>query len=238
MANILYSLNIWKSTAACLARSGHGSLAMARVRRLCAKPRQGLLTAAGPVLWLGLDIWRSPRSGGPDARGNRRCAIRDRPRALGAWRYGWGAVHLAAALWYRHVVFPRWRRAPTRSGAAGRVARLHRDRHVPGRRRDHRARLSGRDRRGDPLRPPATIVAGVGELADQRWIKRAFQQMKPPPEIRLAFVRRRHRQAPSDGLALRAVSRMRPSRDAAVVLLDGDALLTPGAWRRACLSSS
>ena len=37
---------------------------------------------------------------------------------LGAWRYGWGAVHLGRGLWYRHVVFPRWRRAADRSGAA------------------------------------------------------------------------------------------------------------------------
>jgi mannuronan synthase len=38
---------------------------------------------------------------------------------LGAWRYGWGAVHLARGLWYWHVVFPRWRRAADQSGAAG-----------------------------------------------------------------------------------------------------------------------
>jgi mannuronan synthase len=82
---------------------------------------------------------------------------------------------------------------------------------------------------------PATIVAGVGELADQRWVKRVFQQMKPPPEIRLAFVRR-----PGIGkrqlmaCSLRAVSRMRPSRDAAVVVLDGDVLLTAGSLAR-CL---
>ena len=53
--------------------------------------------------------------------------------------------------------------------------------------------------------------------------------MKPPAKVRLAFVRRpasgkRHLMA----CALRAVSRMRPSRDAAVVLLDGDVLLTAG----------
>ena len=29
---------------------------------------------------------------------------------VGIWRYGWGAVHLARSLAYRHLVFPRWRR--------------------------------------------------------------------------------------------------------------------------------
>ena len=149
---------------------------------------------------------------------------------LGAWRYGWGAVHLARGLWYRHVVFPRWRRAADRSGAAAAASHVYiviATSRVGGETtaRVYQAAIAEAIR----YARPATIVAGVGELADQRWIKRAFLQMKPPAEIRLAFVRRpasgkRHLMA----CALRAVSRMRPSRDAAVVLLDGDALLTAG----------
>ncbi len=149
---------------------------------------------------------------------------------LGAWRYGWGAVHLARGLWYRHVVFPRWRRAADRSGAAAAASHVYiviATSRVGGETaaRVYQAAIAEAIR----YARPATIVAGVGELADQRWIKRAFLQMKPPAEIRLAFVRRpasgkRHLMA----CALRAVSRMRPSRGAAVVLLDGDALLTAG----------
>ena len=37
---------------------------------------------------------------------------------FGAWRYSWGAVHLARALIYRHLVFPDWRRAAERGGEA------------------------------------------------------------------------------------------------------------------------
>ena len=147
---------------------------------------------------------------------------------LGAWRYGWGAVHLIRGLWYRHVVFPRWRRAADRSGAAAsHVYILIATSRVDGETtaRVYQAAIAEAIR----YARPATIVAGVGELADQRWIKRAFLQMKPPAKVRLAFVRRppsgkRHLMA----CALRAVSRMRPSRDAAVVLLDGDVLLTVG----------
>ena len=60
---------------------------------------------------------------------------------------------------------------------------------------------------------PVTIVAGIVELADQRVIKRLFQRMTPPAEVRLIFVRRpgtgkRHSMA----CALRAISprRARP----------------------------
>ena len=155
--------------------------------------------------------------------------------ALGAWRYGWGAVHLARGLWYRHVVFPRWRRAAERAGAAAAASHVYivvATSRVRGEitARVYQAAIAEAIR----YARPATIVAGVCERADQRWIKRTFLQMKPPAEIRLAFVRR-----PASGkrhliaCSLRAVCRMRPSRDAAVVLLDGDALLTAG-----CLAQS
>jgi glycosyltransferase Alg8 len=154
---------------------------------------------------------------------------------LGAWRYGWGAVHLGRALWYRHVVFPRWRRAADLSGAAGAAAHVYIVIATSRIGAETTARVY-QAAIAEAIRyaRPATIVAGVGELADQRWIQRAFLQMKPPPEIRLAFVRqpaigRRHLIACS----LRAVSRLRPPRDAAVVLLDGDVLLTAGSLTQA-----
>ena len=44
---------------------------------------------------------------------------------FGAWRYGWGAVHLARALIYRHLVFPEWRRAADRRGAAALASQVY-----------------------------------------------------------------------------------------------------------------
>ena len=80
---------------------------------------------------------------------------------------------------------------------------------------------------------PVTIVASIVELADQRLVKHVFLQMAPPPQVRLMLVRRaaigkRHAMASS----LRAVSRCRPAEDAAVMVLDGDTLLTPGCLTR------
>jgi mannuronan synthase len=110
---------------------------------------------------------------------------------LGAWQYGWGAVHLARGLWYGHVVFPRWRRAADQSGAAGTASHVYIVIATSRVRGETTARVY-QAAIAEAIRyaRPATIVAGVGELADQRWVKRAFLQMNPPPEIRLAFVRR------------------------------------------------
>ena len=154
---------------------------------------------------------------------------------VGAWRYSWGAVHLGRALYYRGVVFPRWRRAADHLGEAGAASHVYiliatyRIR-AEATARVYQAAIAEAIRYGRP----ATIVAGIVETGDQRLIKRIFEQMSPPAEVRLAFVRRpgigkRHQMACS----LRAISRLRPPRDAAVVFMDGDTLLTPG-----CLAKS
>ena len=38
---------------------------------------------------------------------------------VGVWRYSWGGVHLVRSLWYRCVVFPRWRAQAERMAASG-----------------------------------------------------------------------------------------------------------------------
>ena len=149
---------------------------------------------------------------------------------LGVWRYGWGTVHLVRALIYRHVVFPDWRRAARARGAAGLPSqvyivitsfRIQSETTA----RVYQAAIAEAVRYGRPV----TLVAATVEQGDQRLIKRLFQQMEPPPLVRLMLVRRpgtgkRHSMA----CALRAISRSRPAPDAAVVVVDGDTLLTPG----------
>ena len=153
---------------------------------------------------------------------------------VAAWRFGSGAVQLGRALYYRGVLFPRWRRAADQLGDAGAASQVYiliatyRIR-AETTARVYQAAIAEAVRYGRP----ATVVAAIVELGDQRLIKRVFQQMRPPAEIRLAFVRRpatgrRHQVARS----LRAISRMRPPADAAVVLMDGATLLTPGSLAR------
>lgn len=153
---------------------------------------------------------------------------------FGAWRYSWSTVHLVRALIYRHATFPRWRAAADALGDAGRTSHVYivltsyRIR-AETTARVYQAAIAEAIRYGRP----ATIVAGLVELGDQRLIKRLFQQMAPPERIRLVFVRR-----PASGkrhnlsCALRAVSRLNPPPDAALVVVDGDTLLTPGSLER------
>lgn len=158
---------------------------------------------------------------------------------VGAWRYGWNLVHFTRALIYRRLVFPRWRRGAVRMLAAHAAGEP-----VPDPRPSevycivtsyriqaettaacYHALIDELLRYGRP----AMIVASVVELADERLIKRLFQQRGAPAEMRLLFVR-----LPATGkrvalaTSLRAVSRLRPAGDAAVVVMDGDAILTPG----------
>jgi glycosyltransferase Alg8 len=162
---------------------------------------------------------------------------------VGAWRYGWNLVHFGRALVYRRLVFPRWRGAVSRLVAA------------------HAAGKGGPDPRpsevycivtsyriqaettaacyhallDELLRygRPAVVVGSIVEMADERLIKRLFQTRRLPPHIRLALVRLPAAgKRPALATALRCVSRLRPAADAAVIVMDGDAVLTPGTLER------
>lgn len=162
---------------------------------------------------------------------------------VGAWRYSWNFVHLARSLVYRKLVFPRWRAAVTRlladhAGAGGDpdprpsevycVVTTYR---IPAETTAacYHALLDELLRYGRP----AVVVAAIVEMADERFIKRLFHSRRLPPHIRLALVR----MAPLGkrlalATALRSVSRRRPAADAAVVVMDGDAVLTQGTLER------
>lgn len=154
--------------------------------------------------------------------------------ALGVWRYSWGAVHLMRSLIYRRRDFPKLRREADRLGEEALPShvyivissfRVRAETTV----RVYQAAIAEAIRYGRPV----TIVASLVEMADQRLIKRLFQKMAPPPQVRLMLVRRpaigkRLRMACS----LRAVSRCRPPADSAVIVVDGDTLLQPGCLAR------
>ncbi|HMR31020.1 MAG TPA: glycosyltransferase [Geminicoccaceae bacterium] len=158
---------------------------------------------------------------------------------VGAWRYLWGLVHLGRALVYGHLVFPRWRRAVTRLDAARTEGTPVVDIHVPElycivtsyRIRAETTALVYRALLEELVRygRPATVVASIVELADERFIKQLFARLRPPPTVRLVLVRRPGI-GKRDGLAtaLRAVQRSRPQDDAAVIVMDGDTVITPG----------
>lgn len=154
--------------------------------------------------------------------------------AVGAWRYGWGLVHLVRALLYRGLVFPglraRARRLADNAGESAAREELFlvitSYRIAPAVTiRVYRALVREAIAWGGPV----TLVASIVETADERLIKRLFELLDPPEQVRLRLVRlpgrgKRHALA----VALRAVARSRPREDAVVAVLDGDTLLTPG----------
>ena len=162
---------------------------------------------------------------------------------VGVWRYLWGAVHLVRALVFTRLVFPRWRRAATRMQAAHDEGADATDLRVSElycvvtsfRIRAETTALVYRSLLAELARygRPAVVVASIVELADERFIKQLFTRLAPPPGVRLVFVRRPG-VGKRDGLAtaLRAVQRSRPQDDAAVIVMDGDTVLTPGALER------
>ncbi len=163
--------------------------------------------------------------------------------AVAAWRYGWSLVHLVRALVYRRLVFPRRRAGLSRlvedaqENEADRaalfpelVALLPIGRE-PAETTAAVLRSLIEQAKGYPR--PLTIVATPGEIGDERFVRRLFQEASPPDRVRLVLVAPRH-PGPRAALAagLIAVSRLRPPPQALLLLLDPRAVLLPGTLER------
>ena len=150
--------------------------------------------------------------------------------AVGLWRYSWGGVHFIRSVIYRSLVFPRWR------ASANAIADDSRPPHIfllitsyrietETTRKVYRSVIEEAIRYGTP----ATIVASVVEMGDQRLMKALFHSLRPPAHIRLMCVRVAGT-GKRDGLAsaFRAISLQRPPAGAVAAVIDGDSMLTPG----------
>ncbi|MDX6752539.1 glycosyltransferase [Geminicoccaceae bacterium 1502E] len=155
---------------------------------------------------------------------------------IGAWRYGWQLLHLVRSLVYRRLAFPRLRRRAEACAAAAPTPELFivvTSYRIPAETTASVFRAAIAEAAG--LGRPVTLVAAVGEAADQRFVKAVFQTAAAPPEVRLALVRLPPRgKRPALAAALRAVARLRPHPEAAVMVMDGDAVLPEGSLLR-CL---
>ena len=152
---------------------------------------------------------------------------------LGLWRYGLGILHFIRAMLFLHVSFPRARARANALGAAGLPS--HAYFLVTSFRIEatttanvYRAAMQEAIRCG----VPATLVASIVELADERLIRDLWQRLAPPPRVRLEIVR-----IPGtgkrDGLAhgFRAIAATHPDADAVVAVIDGDTAIRPGLIR-------
>jgi glycosyltransferase Alg8 len=154
--------------------------------------------------------------------------------ALGVWRYSLRAIHFVRAMIFLHWEYPRLRKIADASGNA--LAPSHVYLLITSFRIDaqttadvYRASIEEAIRCGWP----ATLVASIVEMSDQRIILSLWETMRPPAHVRLKIVR-----IPGtgkrDGLAqgFRAISRDMPDNDAVVAVIDGDTLLEPGVVSR------
>jgi glycosyltransferase Alg8 len=163
--------------------------------------------------------------------------------AIGLWRYGWNLLHLVRSVWYRRVRFRRWRRHVDRLLVEAEKAEAGDLLRVPElfivvtsfRIRAETTATVIEAALGEAIRygRPATLVASIVEIGDQRLFKNAFTRLSPPAHVRLMLVRARGT-GKRDGvaLALRAIARTRPQAGAVVILQDGDAVLPPGCLDR------
>lgn len=153
--------------------------------------------------------------------------------SVGLWRYGLGIVHFIRAMLFLHWVFPRARARAEALGTAGLPShayflvtsfRIETETTA----NVYRAVIAEASRCGCP----ATLVASIVELADERLIKALWQRLAPPPQVQLRIVRIGGT-GKRDGLAhgFRAIARTAPDDDAVVAVIDGDTVIRPGLIR-------
>lgn len=153
--------------------------------------------------------------------------------AVGLWRYGLGIVHFVRAMLFLHWVFPRARARAEALGLAGipshayfLVTSFRIETNTTA--NVYRAVIAEASRCGCP----ATLVASIVELADERLIKALWQRLAPPPQVQLRIVRIAGT-GKRDGLAhgFRAIARTVPDDNAVVAVIDGDTVIRPGLIR-------
>jgi glycosyltransferase Alg8 len=181
--------------------------------------------AAGWTLYLGGMLLLAWLAAGFDAGAELAVAV----GAIGAWRYGWSAMHLLRAAVYLRLAFPRLRRAADAVGPATMPCEAFLI--VTSYREDARRTVpvfAAAFRAAAGAGVPVTVVALLTDEADQHLVETVAAQVGLGARVRLVTMVQDgtgKRAALAEGL--RAVARRRPAPDAVVLLVDGDTLL-PG----------
>jgi glycosyltransferase Alg8 len=148
--------------------------------------------------------------------------------AIGAWRYGWGILHFVRSVIYRAWVYPRLRREAMgrkkRSFASYFLVtsfRIPTETTIDVYRAAFKAALHAHG--------PATVVASIVDIADQRIIKKLYASMIGEEDRVDLVIVRIEGTGKRDALAsgFRAIARLFPSPDAMVAVIDGDSIVPP-----------
>ena len=168
---------------------------------------------------------------------------------IGAWRYSWGLMHFVRSLYYRLIVFRRYRRASVRLAAYRQSLTVSNDPDVgpaidpeealhaaselfvivtsyriASQTTYHAFRSIFEEARN--ARRRVTIIASVVETGDQRFVKQLFDRSALPAHVSLLLVKLPGvGKRDALGVALNAVARRRPMPNALVAVMDGDTIM-------------
>ncbi|MBC2774785.1 glycosyltransferase [Rhizobium sp. AQ_MP] len=145
---------------------------------------------------------------------------------IGAWRYGWGILHFLRGIIYRSIVYPRMQRAAAARSRKGFHSyllvtsfRIPTETTVDVYRAAFAAALNAPG--------PATVVASIVDLSDQRIIKKLYAAMVTEADPVDLVIVRIDGTGKRDALAsgFRAIARLFPAPDAMVAVIDGDSIV-------------
>jgi glycosyltransferase Alg8 len=150
---------------------------------------------------------------------------------IGVWRYGWAGINLLRAAYYLRYRFPKIRRAAQQHTTTAPLYVVVLSYKIPPsvftacyERLIAEAFACGRS---------VTLVASVTNALEQQQIASIFAEKKPCKTVQLRLMQQNgtgKRAALAE--ALRAVSRMMPSHNAEIILMDGDTLIRPQTFTR------
>lgn len=150
---------------------------------------------------------------------------------IASWRYGWGLLHLARAITFLRLVFPRLRRRATATDPAGKITHVYAvvcSFDIP----ETQFRAVYTALVGNCLETglPATIVAAVTSDKDCVILGEVLQRFGNPPGVKfIAQFQQGNGKRSAMGAALRTIAREHPDASSISVLLDGDVVLQRGA---------
>lgn len=148
--------------------------------------------------------------------------------AIGAWRYGWGILHFVRSVIYRTWVYPRLKReAAARKNRSFASYFLVTSFRIPTETTIDVYRAAFKAALNAP--GPATVVASIVDISDQRIIKKLYACMVGDEDQVDLIIVRIEGTGKRDALAcgFRAIARLFPSPDAMVAVIDGDSIVPP-----------
>ncbi|MFC6585191.1 glycosyltransferase [Sulfitobacter aestuariivivens] len=155
---------------------------------------------------------------------------------LGAWRYSWAAINFTRALWFKRLVYPRWRKRRDERFAQSRAKHhcyfmvttymVDPDITLPVYRSIFKAAMAARD--------GATIVASVVDGMDDRLIKGIYRAMDVDPNHVELVIDRIKSDGKRDAMqkALRILASFSPTHNDIMVFVDGDTIVPEDIWAR------